>query len=202
MEIENQSTNLLTTQPIPDGFTWTLTTRLGHMLRLAEEQFGPRDHTYTILGIEFVADGPRIWYPGNCRHIAIQLSLDALHDEICACYELAHETIHLLSPTGTAQTTVLEEGLATYYSVQYLQEHLGIDWPGSSEQNYDFACKMITSLLAEEPQAIKRLRASEMSLSKISNDLIMEQCPSLNRSIGRSLVAKFDKASNTQIGLV
>lgn len=202
MQPENQSTNLLTTQPIPDGFTWTLTTRLGHMLRLAEEQFGPRDHSYTILGIEFVADGPRIWYPGNCRHIAIQLSLDALHDEICACYELAHETIHLLSPTGTAHTTVLEEGLATYYSRQYLQEHLYTDWSSSGEKNYDFACEMITSLLSEEPQAVKKLRVTEPSLSKISNDLIMAHCPSLKNRVGRSLAAKFDKTPDAQIGLV
>ena len=199
-EIDNQSTKLLTTQPIPNGFTWTLTTRLGHMLHLAEERFGPRDNSYTILGIEFVADGPRIWYPGNCRHIAIQLSLESLHDEVCACYELAHETIHLLSPTGTDQTTVLEEGLATYYSRQYLEENFCIDWSNSGEKNYDFACEMIESLLTLDPLSIKTLRAVEPRLSEIGEDLIIAHCPDLKSIIRHSLTAQFDK--RVQIGMV
>ena len=35
------------------GFLWTLTTRLGKLLFDAEQQFGPRDPSWTILGIEF-----------------------------------------------------------------------------------------------------------------------------------------------------
>lgn len=31
------------------------------MLRQAEELYGPRDSSYTILGIEFSADEPQIW---------------------------------------------------------------------------------------------------------------------------------------------
>ena len=41
------------------------------MLNLAEAAYGPRDDSYTILGIEFENNAPRIWYPGNCKHIAI-----------------------------------------------------------------------------------------------------------------------------------
>lgn len=45
----------LVAQPREDGTgcTWTLSSRLGQMLREAEEQFGERDKSYTILGIEF-----------------------------------------------------------------------------------------------------------------------------------------------------
>src|SRR3990167_6713780 len=104
----------LIAKPITSGYTWTLTSRLGSLLQLAESQFGARDKDYTILGIEFGSTGPFIWYPGNCKNIAIQLSLESLKSEHCALYELAHECIHLLSPTGKKNANVLEEGLATY----------------------------------------------------------------------------------------
>ena len=51
----NIDSDLLVAQRLPDGsgYTWTLASRLGEMLHMAEELFGPRDCSYTILGIEF-----------------------------------------------------------------------------------------------------------------------------------------------------
>ena len=70
----NINSDLLITQPMSDGtWTWTLASRLGDMLHMAEELFAPRDYSYTILGIEFVSGIPQIWYPGSRRHIIIQL---------------------------------------------------------------------------------------------------------------------------------
>ena len=51
---------LAVADPLPagNGYTWTLASRLGEMLKLAEERYGPRDAGYTILGVEFADDGP------------------------------------------------------------------------------------------------------------------------------------------------
>ena len=92
--------NSFIASPIGGGYSWSLTSRLGHMLRTAEERFGVRDKDYSVLGIEFGESGPFIWYPGNCKNIAIQLSIGSRASERCALYELAHECIHLLTPTG------------------------------------------------------------------------------------------------------
>ncbi len=64
----------LVTQPLPDGngYTWKLASLLGNMLHIAEELFGQRDPSYTILGIEIGSDIPHIWYPGDRKHIVIQ----------------------------------------------------------------------------------------------------------------------------------
>src|SRR5437763_183874 len=99
-----------------DGFTWTLPSRLGALLNEAERLYGERDRSYTILGVEFGPGDPQIWFPGNRRHIVIQLADNALENTALAVYQLAHETIHLLSPTGTANAPVLEEGLATAFA--------------------------------------------------------------------------------------
>jgi hypothetical protein len=93
-----------------DGYTWTLTTRLGAMLRELEQRYGPRDREWTPLGIEFGLDGPMIWFPGNCRNVSIMLSMAAVEDTNQALFELAQEVIHLLSPQGLRGAPVIERG--------------------------------------------------------------------------------------------
>jgi len=106
-------------QQIPNGFSFTLTSKLGDILNFAEAQYGLRDYSYTILGIEFYnLPNPQIWYPQDCKHIAIQLTTRCLIDFNEGIYELAHEAIHCLSPTeGKFPATVLEEGIATYFEL-------------------------------------------------------------------------------------
>ena len=81
------SSELLVAEPLPNsGYTWTLVSCwFGEMLNMAESLFGPRDCSYTLLGIEFGCDGPQIWYPRSGRHIIIQLSLQAAADMSQAC---------------------------------------------------------------------------------------------------------------------
>lgn len=76
------------------------------------------DYSYTILGTEFISAEPQIWYPGGERtkHIVVQLTLSAKDNMYDACYEMAHETIHLLAPTGGKNSNNLEEGVATYFA--------------------------------------------------------------------------------------
>ena len=39
-----------------------------------------------------------------------------------ACYELVHETVHLLAPTGGNDATNFEEGVACYFADHYMIE--------------------------------------------------------------------------------
>jgi hypothetical protein len=61
-------------------FTWTLASRFGEMLREIEKLYGIRDRSFTILGVELGEGLPQIWFPGNCNHIAIQLSRHTMND--------------------------------------------------------------------------------------------------------------------------
>lgn len=122
----NVNSELLVTQRFPDGsgYTWTLASRLGDMLQMAEELFGQRDSSYTILGVEFIIGVPQIWYPGDCKHIIIQLDEVAATNMSQACYQLAHETVHLLSPTGGNNANNFEEGVACYFAAYYMKNRL------------------------------------------------------------------------------
>ena len=176
--------------PIPGGYSYTLTSRLGHMLREVQQSYGERDSTYTVLGIEFEASGPQIWYPGNCRHIAIQLTPDTATDMRKGCYQLAHECIHLLSPFGTRGANTLEEGLATFFAQKYIQDNFSFSMPATI-QSYETARQLVAELLAIDNDAIKILRRVEPTISKITASQMLACYPSLSTITANALEAPF-----------
>jgi hypothetical protein len=190
----NVSDDLLLAQRLPtdDGWSYTLATRLGQLLRSAEQQFGTRDTSYTPLGFEFVADGPRTWYPHNCRHVVIQLGSICATDTVRACYQLAHESIHLLSPTGVPNSSnILEEGLATVFSYRYVRDTFGLDWSHSGDARYDSAAAAVEKLLAIDPASIAQLRTHQQVISLIDAPLILVQYPAIGADLANELARKF-----------
>jgi hypothetical protein len=63
------------------AYSWTLTSVLSEALLMAEELFGKRDKTYTILGIDY-AEEACIWCPSprRAKHLIVHLSKDCLLD--------------------------------------------------------------------------------------------------------------------------
>ena len=149
------------TEPLPsrDGYRYTLTSLLGTLLADAEIMFGPRDMSYTPLGIEFYGDRPFVWYPGDRKHVSIILTDRARSDTNRAIFQLAHEVIHLLAPTGGANAPVVEEGLAALYQ-QRASEKYDLDMRLVSEP-YLAASELTNQLLKRDSGIIKRLRKIE-----------------------------------------
>ena len=163
---------------IPGGYSWTLASRLGQILQEIEGRFGARDRSFTILGIEFEESGPRIWYPGNCRNIIIQLSLTSRTSWTCALYELAHEAIHLLAPSGGQHATVLEEGLATFFSWDYSMRMTGKDYRSLPHgPGYKEAALLVEQILSLNPDFFLKIRNHCSELRNITAQLIQEICP-------------------------
>ncbi|MGL1115795.1 hypothetical protein, partial [Vibrio vulnificus] len=165
------NSNYYLTNPLPtnDGYTWTLASRLGSMLQEIENLYGKRDKSWTFVGVEFEASGPQNWFPGNCGNIAIQLNTNALQNDILAHYQLAHEAVHLLAPDGQCGAPVIEEGLATIYSEDYIaREHGATGY--TNMPSYIEAAKSVRELLMFDPDAIRKLRAVEPSFKKMSQE--------------------------------
>jgi hypothetical protein len=174
-----------------NGDSWTLTTRLGNMLNLAQAAYGPRDDSYTILGIEFVENNPpQIWYPGNCKHIAIQLTPDTITNQLEGCYQLAHECIHLLSPSGGCTVNVLEEGLATYFAHQYVEKEFNFTILPTIK-SYEIARQLVHKLLKFDADAVKKIRKSQFAISKITSENILEVVPQFNLADAQVLEREF-----------
>lgn len=184
--------DLFIARPLPtnNGYSWTLASRLGEMLHRAEQFFGPRDPSYTILGVEFCAGTPQLWYPGNRRHIVIQLTMECTTDHVRACSQLAHESVHLLAPTGGRNANVLEEGLATYFSELYLHETFATSLPPELASYVD-ACSRARQLLAIDPSVIRTLRTKQLAIHLVTVDDILAARPDVPRELAESLVAPF-----------
>ncbi|WP_157594973.1 hypothetical protein [Psychroflexus tropicus] len=184
--------SIFKSHPIPNGNSWTITSKLGHILRTAEEKYGERDKSYTILGVEFTTNGnPQIWYPDDCKHVVIQITENCINDINRAVFQVAHESIHCLCPTGSQNANVLEEGLANLFSIIYCRENgHGNNWT-SNAQSYTNASNLVEKLLSIDADIIKKLRAIEPTLSKVDKDLMIRVNPDITSELADKLTKKF-----------
>jgi hypothetical protein len=185
--------NLLIARPCPPGsgctYTWTLASRAGEILRLLEERLGPRDCSFTLLGVEFCETGPRTWFPGDCRHVVIQLSTSSLTDEIRALYQLAHECVHLLDPVVCGTASVFEEGVATLFSAEYARRLCPTYLP--CDAKYDAAASLAQQALTMSPGVIRQLRGEGVRFSAITPEQLRSACSGLSPQICGLLCANF-----------
>ena len=184
--------NIFSCGPLPsnDGYTWTIVSRLGDMLNEAEALFGERDKRYTILGIELAnIKQPQIWYPNDCNHVIIQVTEDCSNNMERAIFQVAHEAIHCLCPNPKKKTTILEEGLATYFSMYYTRKrkiYYNID-NLQYQKPYEFCSK----LLNYDFELIKKARIIEPDISFISKEILLNICPKIDHTLLDELTKKF-----------
>lgn len=174
--------------PTRDGFEFTLTTLLSTMLNDAEQMFGPRDMSYTPVGIEFYGDRPQVWYPGTNKHISIILTDSAREDPAQAIFQLAHEVTHLLSPTGGANAPVVEEGLSALFQ-QRANEVYGLNLILVS-QPYIKATELTNRLLSGQPNIIKALRKDEPAFHKWTPEFLVSKT-GISHELARKLCEPF-----------
>ena len=109
-----------------------------------------------------------------------------------AHYQLAHESIHLLSPTGVPNSSnVLEEGLATMFSYRFVRDTFGLDWSRSGDARYDAAASAVEQLLTIEPTAIARLRTHQEVISRIDAPLLLAHYPAVGLALANELARPF-----------
>ena len=153
------------------SYEQTLMDELTKIVEEAESQFGPRDRSYELLTpriSECCCAHPMV-YP--FRKIRIYL-MSCSTTRYMASYQLAHETVHVLSPTRSA-ATVLEEGLATYFSHQYMRRVYSLEFQ-APDRRYDAALRAVTPLMSKNPRVIRELRVRQPKISKIDEKLLME----------------------------
>ncbi len=167
-------THFWQTQPLAGcyGFTWTMTSRIGDMLKEAEAMLGPRDRAWTILGAEIRTDPqatPQNWYPGypQRKDIVFQVVPAADRDRAEAVFQLAHEVVHALAPMPGGGANVLEEGVAAWFAADYTKKAKGVDIH-SSLPSYQDAHAKVGKLLDRDREAILKLRKIEPAFGKIT----------------------------------
>lgn len=176
--------------PTNDGYAWTLTSKLGDYLREAEGRYGQRNLEWTILGIEFCGDIPRVWFPKGEKLISVLLTQHAAVDWREALFQLAHEVIHLLEPSHVTPTTVFEEGLATLFQHEIsARDQLG---KTAIQASYLPAEAAVQDLLALYPDAVRMIRqGTKRPFVDLTSDEILQACPNAPAALAERLVEKF-----------
>lgn len=170
---------------------WTITTLLGHILGTAEAKYGNRDHSYTILGIElYDGTNPDFWFPGNCKNVVIRITNDCREDINKAVFQVAHESIHLLNPKVLGCTTYLEEGLATYFSKEYLYLEANCNML-INEAKYRTAYDLVKYLLSIDGSIIRKLRMRQPNISLITEEILLNENPNIPSSIAKKVTTNF-----------
>ena len=161
-----------------DVYKSELISRLIDMVHIAKKLFGPRDLCYTIVDIEFMTDVPRIRYPEN-YHIIIRLTESAATNMSRACYQMTHETVHLLAPTGDSHATNLEEGVACYFAAYYMKRKRNEPTWRPNLPSYKCVLEAVTPLLDEDICCVRKLRERQPSFQAMSKEDINKQFPDL-----------------------
>ena len=152
--------------------------RLRQMLDMAEELFGARDESYSVTGIAFWEGSPTIDFPQGyeAKEIDIWLQI-VLRDDMDfamkrTCYQLAHETVHLLSPVRRETGTYLEEGVACHFAVHYMTTKLNENeffWMDTGDPKYQRALNVVKPHVDRNKQAIIELRRDEAEWRKFGD---------------------------------
>lgn len=180
--------NIYSSTPTEKGNTVTIVSHLSNILIKIENDYGGRDKSYTILGVELTDRGhPCGWLPNSCKHVIVQISECCLFNMDSAIFQLAHEAVHLLNPPIYGTVNYLEEGLATYFSLSYCSKAKHV-----CPDKYRLASDLVEQLLAYDDGIIKKLRGSELkSLSSIRKEDILEIDPSIDEDLITKLTTNF-----------
>lgn len=197
--------SLFVTEYIRDGRqpSIPLTVWASKFLTEIESLFGPRDRSFTLVGIDIERtpeNPPIIWFPNSgiapddagkkYKHIVIRLNENALKNADIARWQLAHECFHLLDPwcleIEDRPTNWLEEGLATWYQNYRVPE------AECHHELYAIAEKLVEPLMPELAEAVKRIREDrKIRIGEMNGEMLCAYCPRVESDIARRLCERF-----------
>lgn len=190
-----QEKTIFTATPIEGGYSWTIISLLGTILKDAESLYGERDRSFNILGVELCdQEQPQTWYPGSWdgqKDVIIQITKDCQTNLKKAIFQVSHEVIHCLCPKPGRHANVLEEGLATLFST-YESNKFGIGYHTDSVL-YISAMKKVEELLSYDENIIKKARMMEPDISLITKEMLLGFHPTIKDDLLEILLKPFNE---------
>lgn len=192
----------------PSNETDQFTALADQLLLLAEELFGPQANTdWTFVGVEINDRSPHLAYYPEQGSVAISLSHKVRGDSLQLIFQLAHEVAHLLYPTANRPegsvppTTILNEGVSTYFSLVVVERLLGEDAHAKvlqslreSSPGYFNALTLVSRLLQVDSFAVKKLRAIQPLLNDVDAEDFTRAGLNVQAGLFIALTQNFDSA--------
>ena len=137
----------------------------------ANKLFGENMNEWQYDGIIYGEFGPMIRYFHNEKKVKIMVLTSVNTDFYRGLFQLSHEIVHLISPTGLERTTNLEEGCVVWFSFLQINKFGGgSDYLNSCKienTNYGKTFALVSKLLSTQPEAIKLYREHQPLIGKI-----------------------------------
>ena len=132
----------------------------------AQFLYGPRDARWMIRPIQFSDYGPQIRFSATTNfELAIELSASSNGSRDQLLFQLANEVVHVLAPVTSPPASMIEEGIATHFSLyepQFVDSRYrvyALDWMKGNYPNYEDAYQLFQRIEAVNRDAVKMLRA-------------------------------------------
>ena len=161
-----------------------------------EKRFGPAVDEWALGGVAFdiAEEQPCLFYPySRPWMVIIKLVGPALKNIDFARFQLAHELVHCINPSGGNLANVLEEGMAACFQQSYATRMLkGRVRLGDAK--YISARKLFNQFVKKSkvPHTIVRLRSVEPYLHKITHETFATAGITLSPELEKSLLMKFE----------
>jgi hypothetical protein len=117
------------------------------------------------------------------------LTDSARTDPAQAIFQLAHEVVHLLAPTGRYETVVFEEGLATLFSNEMAEKHGSL--MRADRPDYLDAADLVRRFLTQYPDGVRAIRAQQPSFNKFTLDIVCRICPEIPKWLAEAMCLPF-----------
>ncbi|MCP1550697.1 MULTISPECIES: hypothetical protein [Methylorubrum] len=138
------------------------------LLTKAEAIFGERERGWGLPTLHEHPSGPILDCTSSPGSLKIWLNLGSDPDICQGLYQLSHEVVHCLEPIGTPPATMLEEGMAVWFSIYGPEyplsdyaaraiSHLSVEHEAA---NYKDAFLYHIELLSYDADAIRKIRAA------------------------------------------
>lgn len=149
-------------------------------LKVAQELYGPMVNEWNYSGIEFNNMVPHLRYFSDTGNLVVSLSQKARNDNVQFHFQLSHEICHMLYPTMdrvtniNKPTTVLNEGLSTYFSLLAIENLCNVQEVISNleeySNNYYQAFLLVAQLHQIDQGAVKKLRSIQPMLNELKEE--------------------------------
>lgn len=163
---------------------------------VAEELFGQRDTDFFLCDPVFThEEQPFISYD-PCRKWAwIEIPERIRANEYYCALTIAHESVHLLNPIDFQNCTVLEEGIAEWFSEYYIGKCGGsYDPRKSNPSSYREAYSLAKELLSLDQYIISKIRnIQRCSISLINKEMLMLSNPLISLEFAAKLTSLFTR---------
>lgn len=187
---------------------YTLSEVYGDAYNKIQKRYGKRCNNLEYIGFDYnEISQPTHWVTHmneedkSIVQVKIGLTKQSSANFLSSCFEIVHETVHIvLAPKfmEDSKALVIEEGIATHFSCEYLDKSIGSPMPlpekskyAQAKAYYEHLCKLGPK--ANEESVVKEIRKEEINFREIKFETLLKIVPELSIRQAKAFCLNFEE---------